>query len=82
MGIIKIKYISLIFGKFLIIVGAIIGIQPLAVFISVPLYTIGQIITWNSTIISQKSKLIWTIAPLLGILIVWILLMIYIMLKE
>ncbi|QHI37773.1 hypothetical protein IMCC3317_31550 [Kordia antarctica] len=61
------------FGKFLIVLGAIFGIHPFAVIISIPLYVIGLIIIWKSTIVSRKRKIIWTIAPVFGIFIVWIL---------
>ena len=70
------------FGKFLIVLGAIFGIHPFLVIISVPVYVIGLLIIWKSTVVSRKRKITWTIAPLFGILIVWILIVISTLIFE
>ena len=57
--------------KTLIIVGAIFGIHPFAIIISFPLYFSGVTMLWVNKKPPKKSKLKWTIYPILGILSVW-----------
>ena len=63
-------------SKVLIVIGAIIGIHPLAVFFSIPLYSLGLVGLWTSKTRSRESKLRWTIYPLIGIIIAWILILV------
>ena len=65
------KYSPSVFIKTLIIVGAIFGIHPFAIIISFPLYFSGVIMLWVDKKIPRKSKLKWTIYPILGIISFW-----------
>ncbi len=58
-------------GKCLIVIGALIGVVPLAVFFSVPLYSIGLFLLWG-TGLDRTKKLKWTFIPLILIIGVWI----------
>jgi len=65
-----------IIGKVLVILGSVFGIHPFAILLSIPLYFIGQIIIWKSKHISQRTKILWTVIPIVSILIIWSLIMI------
>lgn len=62
------KYTSI--GKFLLIASSLIGILPLFIYLSLPIYVIGFIIVINSKM-AKKNKIIWTIIPIAFILMVW-----------
>ncbi len=72
----KSKPKSLLVGKICIIIGAFFGIHPFTVFFSFPIYLIGEIIVWKSNNLSHRSKILWTIIPLISILIIWAVIMI------
>lgn len=57
-------------GKFLLITSSLIGVLPLFIYLSLPIYVIGFVIVVNSNMI-KKNKIIWTIMPLAFILTVW-----------
>ena len=61
----------LTFAKVLIVSGAVIGIVPLAVLFSVPLYSTGLFLLWGTSM-DQKRKFAWTFIPLFVIIAVWI----------
>ncbi len=62
--------IRLTIAKSLIVLGALLGIQPLAVFFSVPIYAIGVLLLWKTTM-GRSVKLRWTLMPLVAIAVVW-----------
>lgn len=62
--------IRLTIAKGLILVGALLGIQPLAVFLSLPIYAIGVLLLWK-TPIDRSVKLRWTFTPMVVIIVVW-----------
>lgn len=62
--------IRLTIAKSLIVVGALLGIQPLAVFFSVPIYAIGVLLLWK-TPMDRSVKLRWTFTPMVVIIVVW-----------
>lgn len=57
-------------GKCLIVIGALIGVVPLAVFFSVPLFALGLFLLWG-TDIDRAKKVKWTVVPLLLIVATW-----------
>jgi len=57
-------------GKVCLVVGALIGIVPLLVFLSLPIYIIGCIIILKSKMV-KREKVMWVVMPLIAILAVW-----------
>lgn len=62
------RYVNI--GKFLLIISALIGILPLFVFLSLPIYIIGFVLIINSNL-AKQGKIVWVSMPLIIVLIVW-----------
>ena len=60
-------------GKCLIVFGATIGVMPLLVFFSVPIYSIGLLLVWKSPL-EKSKKLRWTVIPLVLVVVALIIL--------
>lgn len=57
-------------AKALLILGGILGLVPLFLFISLPIYLVGAFLIIKSDY-SKKSKIIWIVVPLVIIVLVW-----------
>ena len=57
-------------ARIFLIVGAIIGIHPFLVALSVPLYLTGLILLWRSDV-GSRLKLRWVLWTLAGVVIAW-----------
>ncbi len=66
------KNIKLSIGKGLVIFGTIIGIHPFAVFLSLPLFGIGNYLIFNFSGYSRKRKFQWIIWPFIVVFSIWI----------
>ena len=60
-----------IIAKCFVVIGAMIGVVPLAVFLSVPIYLLGFVLLW-STAMDRSKNLTWAHAPLGLVLLTWI----------
>jgi hypothetical protein len=56
----------------LLMIGAVMGIVPLAVFLSAPMYVLGLWLLWTAPI-DRSMKWKWTLVPLSCIAAVWLL---------
>lgn len=59
-----------VLARCLIIIGSIIGIVPLAIYLSLPIYLSGVFLLFKSSKV-KRIRLYWTILPLIGIMLVW-----------
>lgn len=59
-------------ARIFLLTGAIIGIHPFLVVLSVPLYLIGLVLLWRSNV-GPGVKLRWVLWTLAGIVIAWLL---------
>lgn len=73
---------TLLLGKGLITIGSILGIIPLAVLFSLPLFVVGEIILWKSDAIDRREKLFWTFLPIVGIIVIWTLIVLVTQLMD
>lgn len=56
----------------LLVIGAVVGIVPLAVFVSAPIYALGLWLLW-STPMERSMKWKWTFAPVACVAVIWLL---------
>jgi len=72
----KAKNIKLLIGKLLVLISSFLGVHPFTIFVSIPLFIIGQFIIWKSNNINKKQKQLWLLIPVLTIPLIWILIII------